>query len=160
MRTQPAATQAGRHGRGGGKRHEHRSVANAAIEPHPHEGLHNLRIPGSPRGIERPDRAPVLGAGHGAAAAGPTAVSPGRVPLDAAPGPGGVAGGWSHDQDVRAVPVVEAQSRLGQGGRRAVGGREVPPEGVGWTVHGFPPSRGAHPVRTAHGWHRRHRGGC
>ena len=64
------------------------------------------------------------------------------------------AGGTTR-QEVRPVPVVEAERRLGQARRGAIRGREVAPESVGGPVHGLPPDRGAEAVRASHGRHWR-----
>ena len=124
MGGEPAAPQARRHGRGRGEHHDHRGVPDPAVEPHPDERLHDVSVAGRRRGIERPDRPPVLGPGHGAAGAGTAPVGPGGLGLHAAPGLGGIAGRRHHGQEVRPVPVVEAERRLGQGRGRAIRRRE------------------------------------
>ena len=152
---EPAAAQAGREGRRRRERHDDRRVADAPVEPYPDQGLHDLAVAWHRGGIDRTDRPPVLGPRDGAAGAGAAAVGAGRLGLDAAPGLGCISGRRDHPQEIRPVPVVEAERRLGEARRRAIRRGEVAPERIRGSVDGLPPDRGAEALKPSHGRHRR-----
>src|SRR5262249_40637848 len=135
------------------QRRHHRRIADPLVESHPDDDLELLRIAGRARRIERADLLPVVAVLHGAAGTGTVSVGADLVALDAAPLLDRIPPGGRDLEEVGAIPLVEAQGRLGEASRIAIDLGEVSPYGVGDAVDGLVVDGGEHALAPAHRFH-------